>query len=136
MPELGMTIRLAGELGEIKPKVVEALKAQGFGILTEIDVQKTLKDKLNVEFKPYQILGACNPSLSHRALSADESIGLLLPCNVVIKQEPGEVEVSILDPEIMFSLADPSIKETLSDLPFEAKSKLKAALDALKSSTS
>ena len=127
-----MTITLTGKLHEVKEDVMAALKEQGFGILTEIDVQKTLKEKLNVDFKPYLILGACNPVLSHRALSADEAIGLLLPCNVVLKQEGDQVVVSIIDPEAMFSVVEPMTKEALAGLPQEAKARLLAALQALK----
>lgn len=132
MSSYGMDIKLKGTLDEVKANVVEALKTQGFGILTEIDVQKTLKQKIGVDFKPYLILGACNPQLAHRALSTDESIGLLLPCNVVLKREGDEVAVSILDPEVMFSVVEPETKEALAALPQEAKSRLQAALAALK----
>ena len=135
MSNYGMDIRLKGGLEGAKVKVVEALKAQGFGVLTEIDVQKTLKQKIGVDFKPYLILGACNPHLAHRALSTDESIGLLLPCNVVLKGAGDDVEVSILDPEAMFSIADPETRNALAGLPQEAKSRLQAALAALEMDT-
>ncbi len=132
MSTYGMDIRLKGTLEEVKASVVEALKAQGFGVLTEIDVQKTLKQKIGVDFKPYLILGACNPHLAHRALSTDESIGLLLPCNVVLKQEVDGVIVSILDPEVMFSVVEPETKKALAGLPHEARTRLQAALAGLK----
>ena len=128
----GMSIMLSGTIDEVKPQVLSALKAQGFGVLTEIDVQKTMKEKLGVEYEPYLILGACNPQLANRALTADRSIGLLLPCNVVIQQMGGEVKVSILDPEIMFSVVEPEVKDALSTLPQEARQRLQAALDSLK----
>ena len=128
----GMSIMLSGTIDEVKPQVLSALKAQGFGVLTEIDVQKTMKEKLGVEYEPYLILGACNPQLANRALTADRSIGLLLPCNVVIQQVGGEVKVSILDPEIMFSVVQPEVKNALSTLPQEARQRLQAALDSLK----
>jgi len=133
MSTYGIDIKLKGALDEVKANVVEALKTQGFGILTEIDVQKTLKQKIGVDFKPYLILGACNPQLAHKALATDESVGLLLPCNVVLKQEGDEVEVSILDPEAMFSIVEPETKKALAGLPQEVKSRLQAALLALES---
>lgn len=80
-------------------KVTDALKEEGFGILTEIDIKSTLKKKLDVDFRKYQILGACNPPLAHKALTAEEHIGLMLPCNVIVQEhENGEVEVSAVDP--------------------------------------
>ena len=115
----------------MKARVVEARKAQGFGILTEIDVQKTLKQKIDVDFRPYPIFGACNPRLAYKALSKDESIGLILPCNVVLKQEGKGVEISILDPEVMFSVVEPDTKNALEELPEVAKSRLQAALKVL-----
>ncbi len=133
MSTYGMDVRLKGTLEEVKASVAEALKAQGFGVLTEIDVQKTLKQEIGVDFKPYLILGACNPHLAHKALATDESIGLLLPCNVVLKQEGDGVEVSILDPEVMFSVVEPELKKALAGLPRDAKGRLQAALTALKS---
>jgi uncharacterized protein (DUF302 family) len=91
-------------LAEAEKKVTEALKTEGFGILTEIDVAATLKKKLDVDFMPYKILGACNPSLAHRALSAELFIGLLMPCNVVIYTDTaGQTFVAIAKPEAMFS---------------------------------
>jgi len=85
--DYGITIRTAASFAEAVARVREALKAQGFGVLTEIDVQATLRDKLGEDMEPYLILGACNPPLAHRALAADRSIGLLLPCNVVVRAE-------------------------------------------------
>ncbi len=79
--------------------VTAALKQEGFGILTEIDVQKTLKAKIDVDFRPYRILGACNPGLAHKALLAEDKIGVMLPCNVIVQEtSPGVVEVSAVDP--------------------------------------
>jgi uncharacterized protein (DUF302 family) len=133
MSPYGMNVKLKGTLEELKPKVVEALKTQGFGVLTEIDVQKTMKQKLGVDFKPYQILGACNPHYAYRALSAYQAIGLILPCNVVIQQDGDEVDVSIQDPEVMFSVVDDETKKSMVGFPQEVKRSLLSVLEALKS---
>ncbi len=132
MATYGMTTTVRGSLDAVRAKVTEALKQQGFGILTEINVQKTLKEKIGADFEPYVILGACNPQLAHRALSADRAIGLLLPCNVVLRGLGETVEVSVLDPEAMFSVVDAKTQATLAALPGEAKRRLQAALDAVK----
>jgi len=133
MASYGMNIKLRGSFEEVKAKVVDALKTQGFGVVTEIDMQKILMQKIGVDFKPYQILGACNPRFAYRALSADEQIGLLLPCNVVLKQESDGVEVSIQDPEVMFSVVDSETKKSMGGFPQEVKISLQSVLAALKS---
>ena len=95
-----------------------ALKEQGFGVLTEIDVRKTMKEKLNADFRPYVILGACNPPLAHRALQADLGIGLLLPCNVVVYDNgDGTSSVEAMDPEAALNLVgdNPTVREVASD---------------------
>ncbi|OGO65149.1 MAG: ABC transporter ATP-binding protein [Chloroflexi bacterium RBG_19FT_COMBO_47_9] len=132
MANYGISKKINGTLDEVKPRVLEALKSQGFGILTEIDVQKTFKQKIDVDFKPYQILGACNPRFAYRALSVDDEIGLLLPCNVVLKQDDDWVVVSIQDPEVMFSVVDEKTKASMAGFPQEVKRSLQSALDALK----
>ena len=132
MSGYGMSIKIEGTLEELKPKVIEALKGQGFGVLTEIDVQQIMKRKLGVDYKPYLILGACNPNFAHRALTADEGIGLLLPCNVVLRQDSDGVYVSIQDPEVMFSVVDDTLKKSMVGFPQEVKRHLVSALEALK----
>jgi uncharacterized protein (DUF302 family) len=135
MAAYGMSIKLNSTLEEVKVKLLEALKTQGFGVLTEIDIQKTLKQKIGVDFKPYLILGACNPHFAYRALSADESIGLLLPCNVVLRQDDDGVEVSIQDPEVMFSVVDEATKGSMAGFPQEVKTSLQSVLAAMKKET-
>lgn len=109
-------------------RVEAALKEQGFGILTRIDVKETLKQKLDVEFRPYAILGACNPGLAHRALSADETIGLLLPCNVVVTEGADGAEVAFASPKSMLDLAG---RQELRPIGEEAERLLRQARDAL-----
>ena len=107
-----------------------ALKAEGFGVLTEIDVRRTMKEKLDADFRPYIILGACNPPLAHRALSADVGIGLLLPCNVVVYDNlDGTSSVEAMDPEAALGIVgdDPAIAAVAR----EAKAGLRRAIDAL-----
>jgi uncharacterized protein (DUF302 family) len=117
------------EFDEAKGRVEAALKEQGFGILTEIDVKKTLKEKLGVEFRRYAILGACNPPLAHRALETEEEIGLLLPCNVIVYETaPGRTKVSAVDPDAMVAMTG---NAALADVAAEAKVRLQRALDSL-----
>ena len=82
-----------GPFDDVLTRVREALKTEGFGVVSEIDVQKTLREKIGVEFRPYLILGACNPSLAHEALLLEDKVGTMLPCNVVVQQSPGGIEV-------------------------------------------
>ena len=131
MARYAMKANVTGSMDEVKPKLLGALKAQGFGILTEIDVQKTMKAKLGVDFEPYLILGACNPQLAYRALEADRSLGILLPCNIVLRQMDGEVEVSIGDPEVLFEVADAETASKLVGLPGEVRSRLAAVLASM-----
>ena len=124
----GITIRTPVPFTEAVTRVREALEAQGFGVLTEIDVQATLRDKLGEEMEKYLILGACNPPLAHRALAADRRIGLLLPCNVVVRTEAGQTVIEALDPQTMVAVAGQPALQPVAD---EAAARLRAALDTL-----
>ncbi len=110
---LGTTVRLNSDFDAAIARVTEALKAEGFGVLTDIDVRATLQKKLEVDFRPYRILGACNPPLAYQALKTAPEVGLLLPCNVIVDQvESGAVEVSFIDPIAMLGvLSYPQLKE-------------------------
>lgn len=105
-----------------------ALKTQGFGVLTEIDVAKTMKEKLDVDFQPYIILGACNPPLAHKALTAELEIGLLLPCNVIVHQEGSGSRVMAMDPEAALGIVQNPV---LVEVAAEAKARLQRALEEL-----
>ncbi len=109
-------------------RVKDALKAEGFGVLTEIDVRKTLQEKIGEEIEPYIILGACNPKLAFRALGAEREIGLMLPCNVVVRAQGNETLVEIADPEAMLGV---SSNAALKPVAAEAKERLKRALETL-----
>jgi uncharacterized protein (DUF302 family) len=132
MAHYGMTATVPGSFDSVKERVVAALKEQGFGVLTTIDVQATLKQKLDADMERYEILGACNPPLAYTALETDREVGLLLPCNVVVREAAGGIQVSILDPEVMFSLVEGLTAGELADLPTEAKVRLEEALEAVK----
>jgi uncharacterized protein (DUF302 family) len=130
MSDLGFKVQLYGDFEEVEARVRQALLEQGFGILTEIDVQNTLKKKLDVDFRPYKILGACNPPLAHRALTAVPDAGLLLPCNVTLAQGEGDmIEVAIIDPIIMLSVGDLPQLQPVAD---EAGERLQRVVTALK----
>ena len=121
-------VRVDGSVADVRPRVEAALKAQGFGVLTEIDVQATLKAKLGVDRPPFLILGACNPSLAHRALEADPSIGALLPCNVVLRADGDGTIVEAIDPLGLLGLVETAGVRVVAE---EAKIGLERAVAAL-----
>ena len=126
----GFTTTLTDTLFEqALTKTVAALKAEGFGVLSEIDVQHAMKEKLGVDMPPYRILGACKPALAHQALQAAPDIGLLLPCNVIVREEaPGRVVVGFLDPQIMVNLVGKPEVKAVADA---AEQRLRRACVAL-----
>ncbi|RMH52729.1 MAG: DUF302 domain-containing protein [Zetaproteobacteria bacterium] len=117
MNDVGMRVHVAGSVDEAEQAVTEALQQVGFGVLTRIDVAETLKKKIGVDHPPYRILGACNPRLAHRAISLAPEVGLLLPCNVLIRtDEEGRTEVSIIDPDAMLGVVrHPGLNELAAE---------------------
>lgn len=130
--KLGITVPMQVSYEEALDQVIAALKTEGFGVLTEIDVRETLKKKLDVDFRKYKILGACNPPLAYRALQADPQVGLLLPCNVTVAEtKSGDVEVSLVDPiSMLVVLEDPQLRSVAE----EARARLERVAEVLSSS--
>jgi len=123
------SINVNADLPLVEVKVVEALAEEGFGVLTEIDVQATLKKKLGLEKRPYKILGACNPQLANQAIDAEPEIGVLLPCNVVLRQDDnGQNIVTFMDPEAVLSLVD---RDGVVSLAREVRARLKRVSDTV-----
>ncbi|VAX12654.1 hypothetical protein MNBD_GAMMA24-192 [hydrothermal vent metagenome] len=127
----GFTTQVSGSFDDVVSRVVEELQKEGFGVLTEIDVKAVLKKKLDLDKRPYKILGACNPVLANQALTAEPDIGLLLPCNVVVREEEnGSITVAFMDPAAVLTLVQ---KEGIAELADEVKAKLERVRDALNS---
>ncbi len=125
----GFSVKLSGDFDEVVGRVIEELKGEGFGVLTEIDVKATLKAKIDVDKRPYKILGACNPKLANQAIDAEPDIGLLLPCNVVVREdEDGSIVVGFMDPAAVLGLVG---REELASLGVEVRGKLERVRDAL-----
>ena len=121
--------RVAGNFGDVVQKTTEALKKEGFGVLTDIDVTSTLKKKLGVDFKKYRILGACNPPFAFKALQAEDKIGTMLPCNVIVQEiSDGEIEVAAIDPiASMQAINNPELR----DIADQVQRKLKKVINSL-----
>lgn len=126
---IGTTVHLNTGFEAALDRVITVLNAEGFGVLTEIDVRATMKEKLGVDFRPYRILGVCNPPLAHRALTLAPQVGLLLPCNVTVSEvEPGIIEVSLIDPLALLGVAAHPDLRPIAD---EARARLARVYSAL-----
>jgi len=125
----GFNVKFNGSFDDAITRVTEELQKEGFGVLTEIDVKATMKKKLDIDKLPYKILGACNPVLANQALTAEPDIGLLLPCNVVVREEEdGSVVVAFMDPAAVMTLVE---REGVDELASEVKARLERVRDAM-----
>ena len=123
------TTTIKGGFEQAIEKVTEALKSEGFGVLTEINVKDTLKKKIDVDFYNYKILGACNPSFAHKALQAENKVGTMLPCNVIVQERtPGIIEISAIDPVASMQAVD---NKALAEIADEVRSKLQKVIEKL-----
>ncbi len=115
----------------VRERVEAALRGEGFGVLTEIDVAKTMKEKIDADYEPYLILGACNPKFANLALTEERAVGLLLPCNVTLRQVGDQIEVGIVDAAALFSLVDEEKRGALAPLAAEVAGALRRVLEAI-----
>ncbi len=123
------SIRVNADLALVEEKIVAALSDEGFGVLTEIDIQATLKKKLGIEKRPYKILGACNPHLANQAIEAEPEIGVLLPCNVILRQDENEQNiVTFMDPEAVLTLVD---RDDVAELAKEVRARLERVAETV-----
>ena len=128
MINYGFTKEVDMSFEEVIEIVTEELKKEGFGVLTMIDVKEKFKEKLGIDFKKYVILGACNPSSAHKAILAEENIGLMLPCNVIIYEKENKTEISIIKPTVAMSMVN---NETLNEIAKKIEKKLENVIDAI-----
>lgn len=125
----GFSIKVNGSLEQVSQRVTEELKKEGFGVLTEINAHRVIKEKLGKEMRPYRILGACNPPFAHRAISAEPDIGLLMPCNVVVREEEdGSITVAFMDPVSVLGLVG---RAELAEIANEIRNRLFRVRDAV-----
>jgi uncharacterized protein (DUF302 family) len=122
---LAYQVRIQASFDDAVELVIDALKKEGFGVITQIDVKNTLKEKLGEEFRPYKILGACNPPLAHRALVADPAVGVMLPCNVTVEEVDGEILVSLANPERMLMLGALEDNPAMQEVAREANDRIR-----------
>jgi uncharacterized protein (DUF302 family) len=133
---LGLEVSLSDSYEEVVARTREALKAEGFGVLTEVDLRQAFRDKLGEDFRPYVILGACNPPLAYRALSSAPEVGLLLPCNVTVEARPeGGSLVRLVNPDLLLSAGRLADQPQLQEIATDARRRLERVVDRLRGST-
>lgn len=132
MTGMAYEVRIDTPYADALPRVIEALKVEGFGVLTRIDVHDAFKEKLGVDFRNYSILGACNPTLAHKALSSRPDAGIMLPCNVIVEESEGGTLVRIVDPAAMMQAGGLAGDPVLQEVGAEAETRLKRVAEALK----